>query len=72
MRAVPIPILIIAIVLFSLVCGEVDAAPFTAVYVLGDSLSDSGNVAILTAPSVQDVPFGGLIPSLMLVQNLLP
>jgi len=40
------------------------AAPPSAVYVLGDSLSDSGNVAIATAPFFQNVPFGGLIPSL--------
>ncbi|WP_425213831.1 SGNH/GDSL hydrolase family protein [Tumidithrix helvetica] len=36
---------------------------FDRVIVFGDSLSDSGNVAIVTAPTFQQVPFGGLVPT---------
>ena len=44
--------------------GAAQAAPFSNIFAFGDSLSDSGNIAALTAPAFQPVPFGGLVPSL--------
>ncbi len=40
------------------------AASFTELVVFGDSLSDAGNAALFTMPNFQEVPFGGLVPSL--------
>ena len=45
---------------------SVSAASFSELIVMGDSLSDSGNIALVTAPAFQPVPFrtGDLIPDL--------
>ncbi|MFM6404124.1 MAG: hypothetical protein ACKPGT_05515, partial [Microcystis sp.] len=40
------------------------ASTFSNLFAFGDSLTDSGNVAIATYPNYQPVPFGGLMPSL--------
>ena len=40
------------------------AASFSELVVFGDSLSDTGNAAIFTAPNFQEIPFGGLVPML--------
>ncbi|MFM7437406.1 MAG: SGNH/GDSL hydrolase family protein [Snowella sp.] len=48
----------------SLVPVSALASSFNKVIAFGDSLTDSGNVALYTAPNYQSVPFGGIIPSL--------
>ncbi len=40
------------------------AEDFSDLFVFGDSLTDTGNISILTAPHFQPVPFGGLRPTL--------
>jgi phospholipase/lecithinase/hemolysin len=58
-----IPALSISITLLALPVSAA-ATSFSNVIVIGDSLSDSGNAAIATAPAFQPVPFGGLLPML--------
>lgn len=48
----------------SLIPVSASAASFSNIFGFGDSLTDSGNVALYTAPSFQPVPFGGIMPSL--------
>lgn len=48
----------------SIVPVSASASSFSKVIAFGDSLTDSGNVALYTAPNYQPVPFGGIMPSL--------
>ncbi|MGK7886847.1 MAG: PEP-CTERM sorting domain-containing protein [Crocosphaera sp.] len=57
-----LPILSLTIGLSALPMSA-SAANFSNVLTFGDSLTDSGNVALFTAPNFQPVPFGGLMPS---------
>ncbi|MGK7932445.1 MAG: SGNH/GDSL hydrolase family protein [Microcystaceae cyanobacterium] len=50
-------------VAISLLPLSASAASFSGVVGFGDSLTDSGNVALFTEPLFQTVPFGGILPS---------
>lgn len=59
-KSLPILSLTVALSAFPMTAS---ASTFSSVFAFGDSLTDSGNVALFTAPTFQSVPFGGLIPS---------